>query len=121
MAILNVFLFQHIVAQKRGGQGIQGMGTNEDDFVEHLFTTILITRFCSLQTKEKYIVQKDMKFLNLDEQQREFQSLTFFKLKKENMLIRLFQLKNSRDDEYLFFLTKHGLPSEHTFFFCKYS
>ena len=26
-------------AQKRGGRGIQGMGTNEDDFVEHLITT----------------------------------------------------------------------------------
>ena len=26
-------------SQKRGGRGIQGMGTNEDDFVEHLITT----------------------------------------------------------------------------------
>ena len=26
-------------SQKRGGRGIQGMGTNEDDFVEHLMTT----------------------------------------------------------------------------------
>ncbi|MFC0186647.1 DNA gyrase subunit A [Fictibacillus aquaticus] len=26
-------------SQKRGGKGIQGMGTGEDDFVEHLFTT----------------------------------------------------------------------------------
>ena len=26
-------------SQKRGGRGIQGMGTNEDDFVEHLLTT----------------------------------------------------------------------------------
>ena len=25
--------------QKRGGRGIQGMGTNEDDFVEHLVST----------------------------------------------------------------------------------
>ena len=26
-------------SQKRGGRGIQGMGTNEDDFVEHLIDT----------------------------------------------------------------------------------
>ncbi|MCY8410840.1 DNA gyrase subunit A, partial [Bacillus haynesii] len=26
-------------SQKRGGKGIQGMGTNEDDFVEHLIST----------------------------------------------------------------------------------
>ena len=26
-------------AQKRGGRGIQGMGMNEDDFVEHIITT----------------------------------------------------------------------------------
>ncbi|WP_141234238.1 DNA gyrase C-terminal beta-propeller domain-containing protein, partial [Virgibacillus sp. 7505] len=26
-------------AQKRGGKGVQGMGTNDDDFVQHLFTT----------------------------------------------------------------------------------
>ena len=26
-------------SQKRGGRGVQGMGTNEDDFVEHLITT----------------------------------------------------------------------------------
>ena len=39
MAILNDFLLQLIAAQKRGGRGVQGMGTNEDDFVEHLITT----------------------------------------------------------------------------------
>ena len=27
-------------SQKRGGRGIQGMGTNDDDFVEHLITTV---------------------------------------------------------------------------------
>ena len=26
-------------SQKRGGRGVQGMGTNEDDFVEHLLST----------------------------------------------------------------------------------
>ena len=26
-------------SQRRGGRGMQGMGTNEDDFVEHLLTT----------------------------------------------------------------------------------
>ncbi|WP_444508883.1 DNA gyrase C-terminal beta-propeller domain-containing protein, partial [Enterobacter mori] len=25
--------------QNRGGRGVQGMGTNDDDFVEHLLTT----------------------------------------------------------------------------------
>ena len=39
MVILNVFLLSTYRSQKRGGRGIQGMGTNEDDFVEHLITT----------------------------------------------------------------------------------
>ena len=39
MDILNVFLLTTYRSQKRGGRGIQGMGTNEDDFVEHLLTT----------------------------------------------------------------------------------
>ena len=36
MVILRRLPASTYVAQKRGGRGIQGMGTNEDDFVEHL-------------------------------------------------------------------------------------
>ena len=39
MAILNDFLFQLIARKNAEVVAIQGMGTNEDDFVEHLIST----------------------------------------------------------------------------------
>ena len=44
-------------SQKRGGRGVVGMDTKEDDFVEHLIRhEHAITICCSLRTKAKYTV-----------------------------------------------------------------
>ena len=38
--------------QNRGGRGVQGMGTNDDDFVEHLLTTLRMIIFYSSLIRE---------------------------------------------------------------------
>ena len=44
-----------ILAQKRGGKGIQAMSTKEDDFVEHVMVTSTHQMYYSLQTEVEYI------------------------------------------------------------------
>lgn len=57
-------------SQKRGGRGVQGMNTHEDDFVEHYCLHLLTMSFYSLLLKEKYTEQKVMKSLNLVARQK---------------------------------------------------
>lgn len=70
--------------QRRGGRGIQGMGTNEDDFVEHLVSTSTHDTVLSLRTKGRFIKPKDTKFLSLAVLPKESQSLICFRWKKGN-------------------------------------
>ncbi|GMB73605.1 hypothetical protein BCER1_00060 [Bacillus cereus] len=63
--------------QNRGGRGVQGMGTNDDDFVEHLLTTSTHDHIYSLQTRVKYTVRKDMKFQSIVVLQKDYQLLTY--------------------------------------------
>ena len=57
MDILNVS-HANISTQNRGGRGIQGMGTNEDDFVEHLLSTSTHDTYYSSRIKGKYTNRK---------------------------------------------------------------
>lgn len=51
-------------SQRRGGRGIQGMSTHEDDFVEHLVATSTHDTLLSSLTLVKFTVRKVMKYLN---------------------------------------------------------
>ena len=64
-------------SQRRGGRGIQGMGTNDDDFVEHLLIRRHMTQSYSLQVKGVYSVQKAIKYLNLAGLRKDFRLLTY--------------------------------------------
>ena len=54
MVILNDLPANTYRSQKRGGRGVQGMGTNEDDFVEHLLYTSTHDTILFFTTKGKY-------------------------------------------------------------------
>ena len=64
-------------SQKRGGRGVQGMGTNEDDFVEHLLYTSTHDTILFFTNKGKYIEQEDLKFQNMVVQLKDCQLLTY--------------------------------------------
>ena len=53
------------------------MGTNDDDFVEHLLTTSTHDHILFLQTRVKYTVRKDMKFQSIVVLQKDYQLLTY--------------------------------------------
>lgn len=51
-------------SQRRGGRGIQGMSTHEDDFVEHLVATSTHDTLLFFTNTGKVYVRKVMKYLN---------------------------------------------------------
>ncbi|BBP86398.1 hypothetical protein BsIDN1_00160 [Bacillus safensis] len=65
--------------KKRGGKGVQGMGTNEDDFVEQLISTSTHDTILFFSNKGRFIVRRDMRFLNSDGQRKGFRLLTCLK------------------------------------------
>ena len=63
--------------QNRGGRGVQGMGTNDDDFVEHLLTTSTHDHILFFTNKGKYTVRKDMKSQSIVVQRKVYLLLTY--------------------------------------------
>lgn len=63
-------------AQHRGGRGVRGMTTNTDDFVETLITCSTHDLLLFFTNTGKSIKLKVMKYLNMVEQQKEYQLLT---------------------------------------------
>ena len=64
-------------SQRRGGRGIQGMGTNDDDFVEHMLNTQPMTPSSSLRVKGGYSEQKVTKYPSLAVQLKDCRLLTY--------------------------------------------
>ena len=79
MVILSACLHQHTAVKKRGGKGVQGMGTNEDDFVEQLISTSTHDTILFFSNKGRSIERRAMRSLNSDEQRKGFRLLTFLK------------------------------------------
>lgn len=96
-------------SQRRGGRGIQGMGTNEDDFVEHLFTTSSHHTLLFFTNKGKVY---RLKAYEIPEQQRTAKGIpviNLLQIDKDEEISTVIPVKEYREDAYLFFVTKQGI------------
>ena len=59
-------------AQNRGGRGVQGMNTLEEDFVSQLVTLVHMTMYCSLLTKVVYTNLKGYEVPELSRQSKRY-------------------------------------------------
>ena len=64
-------------SQKRGGKGIIGTATREEDFVKQIFTASTHDMILFFTNRGKLYKLKDMKFLKLVEPQKEQQLLIY--------------------------------------------
>lgn len=96
-------------AQKRGGRGIQGMGTNEDDFVEHLITTSTHDTILFFTNKGKVYRSKGYEIPELGRTAKGIPIINLLGIEKGEWVNAMIPVQEFVDDWYLFFTTKEGV------------
>lgn len=95
-------------SQKRGGRGIQGMGTNDDDFVEHLFTTCTHHTILFFTNKGKVYRLKGYEIPELGRTAKGIPIINLLQIEKGEYISTVIPIEEFNEN-YLFFMTKHGI------------
>jgi DNA gyrase subunit A len=95
--------------QKRGGRGIQGMGTNEDDFVEHLVSTSTHDTVLFFTNKGKVYRAKGYEIPEFSRTAKGIPIINLLQVEKEEWINAVISVKEFSEDMYLFFTTKFGI------------
>ncbi|MCC8160362.1 MAG: DNA gyrase subunit A [Oscillospiraceae bacterium] len=96
-------------SQRRGGRGISGLTTREEDFVEHLFTTT--THHILLFFTDKGIVYK-LRGYQIPEASRQAKGTAIVNLlpiESGEKVTAMIPIKDFEDGKYLTFITRNGI------------
>jgi DNA gyrase subunit A len=96
-------------SQRRGGRGIQGMGTNDDDFVEHLITTSTHNTILYFTNKGKVYRTKGYEIPEFSRTAKGIPIINLLEVEKGEMVTAIIPIEEFVDDWYLFFTTKDGV------------
>jgi DNA gyrase subunit A len=96
-------------SQRRGGRGIQGMGTNDDDFVEHLITTSTHNTILYFTNKGKVYRTKGYEIPEFSRTAKGIPIINLLEVEKGEMVNAIIPIEEFVDDWYLFFTTKEGV------------
>ena len=96
-------------SQKRGGRGIQGMGTNEDDFVGHLLTTSTHDTLLFFTNKGKVYRAKGYEIPEYGRTAKGLPIINLLSIEKGEWVNAIIPVQEFTEDWYLFFTTKHGI------------
>jgi len=100
--------------QKRGGRGIQGMGTNEDDFVEHLVSTSTHDTILFFTNKGKVYKIKGYEIPEFNRTAKGIPIINLLQVEKGEWVNAVISVSEYREDAFLFFTTKHGISKRTT-------
>ncbi|GAE32281.1 DNA gyrase subunit A [Halalkalibacter hemicellulosilyticus] len=95
--------------QKRGGKGIQGMGTNDNDFVQHLFTTNSHHTILFFTNKGKVYRLKGYEIPELGRTAKGIPIINLLQIEQGESISTVIPIEEFTEDAYLFFATKHGV------------
>ncbi|NPC94899.1 DNA gyrase subunit A [Bacillus sp. WMMC1349] len=101
-------------SQKRGGKGIQGMGTNEDDFVEHLISTSTHDTILFFSNKGKVYRAKGYEIPEFGRTAKGIPIINLLEVEKGEWINAIIPVSEFDDESYLFFTTKHGISKRTT-------
>ncbi|MDQ0216602.1 DNA gyrase subunit A [Oikeobacillus pervagus] len=96
-------------SQKRGGRGVQGMGTNEDDFVEHLLTTSTHDTILYFTNKGKVYKTKGYQIPEYSRTAKGLPIINLLGIEKDEWVNTIIKVEEFNDNWYLLFATKHGI------------
>jgi DNA gyrase subunit A len=96
-------------AQKRGGRGIQGMGTNENDFVEHLITTSTHDTILYFTNKGKVYRTKGYEVPEFSRTAKGIPIINLLGVEKGEWVNAIIHVEEFNEEWSLFFATKDGI------------
>ncbi|MCY9549706.1 DNA gyrase subunit A [Lysinibacillus xylanilyticus] len=96
-------------SQKRGGRGVQGMGTNEDDFVEHLMNTSTHDTILFFTTKGKVFRAKGYEIPEFGRTAKGLPIVNLLNIEKGEKVTAMIRVGSFDEDAYFIFTTKTGI------------
>jgi DNA gyrase subunit A len=96
-------------AQKRGGKGVTGMGTREDDFVQDLFVTHSHNHILFFSNKGKVYRLKAYEIPELGRTARGTPIINLIQIDQDERIQAVIPVKEFAPDQYLFFATAQGI------------
>lgn len=95
--------------QHRGGRGVQGMDTNEDDFVEHLVSTSTHDTILFFTNKGKVYRLKGYQIPEYGRTAKGLPIINILEIEKDEWINTVISVPEFDAEKYLFFTTKHGI------------
>ncbi|MGG2063252.1 DNA gyrase subunit A [Bacillus sp. S14(2024)] len=95
--------------QNRGGRGVQGMGTNDDDFVEQLLTTSTHDHILFFTNKGKVYRTKGYEIPEYSRTAKGIPIINLLEVDKGEWVNAIIPIREFNDDQFLFFTTKYGI------------
>ena len=96
-------------SQKRGGRGVQGMGTNEDDFVEHLLYTSTHDTILFFTNKGKVYRARGFEIPEYGRTAKGLPIINLLGVEKDEHITAMIPMASFEEDSYFIFTTKHGV------------
>ena len=96
-------------SQKRGGRGIQGAGTKEEDFVEHFFTATTHHQVFFFTTRGRVFVIKGYELPEASRTARGTAIINLLSLQPDEKITAVIPVRNITEGSYLFMGTRNGI------------
>ncbi|MGZ0084074.1 DNA gyrase subunit A [Caldibacillus thermoamylovorans] len=96
-------------SQKRGGRGVQGMNTAEDDFVEHLLITSTHDTVLFFTNKGKVYQAKGYEIPEFGRTAKGLPIVNLLELEKGEWINAMIPIEEFDNERYLVFVTKQGI------------
>ncbi|MGB2993844.1 MAG: DNA gyrase subunit A [Paenisporosarcina sp.] len=96
-------------SQKRGGRGVQGMGTNENDFVEHLLFTSTHDTILFFTNTGKVYRAKGYEIPEYGRTAKGLPLVNLLGVDKEEKVTAMIQMASFEEDAYFIFTTRLGV------------
>ncbi|MFG6118652.1 DNA gyrase subunit A [Thalassobacillus sp. B23F22_16] len=95
--------------QRRGGRGVQGMGTHEDDFVEHLLSTSTHNTLLFFSNKGKVYKAKGYEVPEFGRTAKGIPIINMLEVERDEWINAVIAVEEFVDDWYFFFTTRKGI------------
>ncbi len=96
-------------SQNRGGVGVKGMGTNEDDFVEHLLNLSTHDYVLFFTNKGKVYRLKGYEIPEFSRQSKGLPVINLLQIEKDEAINSIIRISKDEESKYLLFTTKKGI------------
>ncbi|MFZ0368632.1 MAG: DNA gyrase subunit A [Halobacillus sp.] len=101
-------------SQRRGGRGVQGMGTHEEDFVEHLLSTSTHNTLLFFSNKGKVYKAKGYEVPEFSRTAKGIPIINMLNIERDEWINAVITVEDFVDDWYLLFTTRNGITKRTT-------